>query len=327
MIREELWEKVLVDPWKLGANQLYIVSGYASAAMVFHQYEETNTDENLLNLHLIIGMAGREGISLADHEGFRLLSDKHQGLFHCSYYTGKRPVHAKLFAWYCSDMPQTGFIGSANYSQNGFSDKQQEVMIPCEPKDVHEYYLELQQDSIICTDPQAESLIDIYVKEAVDGQLPLSMRESRAAYNLIDLKNNEHIQTTFLKKNGELPTTSGLNWGQREGRDPNQAYIPVRAPINSSKFFPPEKDIFTVITDDDHIFFCTRAQDKGKAIETPESNSILGRYFREKIGVPTGEPVKLADLQKYGRVDVDFYKIDNEKYFMDFSVRRIDGGK
>jgi len=56
------------------------------------------------------------------------------------------------------------------------------------------------------------------------------------------------------------------------------------------------------------------------AIETPESNSILGCYFRERIGVPQGEPVKLEDLHRYGRTDIEFYKINEESFYTDFSV-------
>ncbi len=65
---------------------------------------------------------------------------------------------------------------------------------------------------------------------------------------------------------------------------------------------------------------CTRAQDNGKAIHTPHNNSIIGEYFRKRLGVPLGDPVKMEHLLQYGRTDIDFYKIDDENYYMDFSV-------
>lgn len=49
------------------------------------------------------------------------------------------------------------------------------------------------------------------------------------------------------------------------------------------------------------------------------SNSILDYYFRERIGVILGEPVMLADLQSYGRVDLEFFKKNVENNLMDHS--------
>ncbi len=39
MVTKNLFDKVLIDPVKNGANKLYIVSGYATAAMTFHHLE------------------------------------------------------------------------------------------------------------------------------------------------------------------------------------------------------------------------------------------------------------------------------------------------
>jgi hypothetical protein len=69
------------------------------------------------------------------------------------------------------------------------------------------------------------------------------------------------------------------------------------------------------------VLICTRAQDNAKAVHTPHNNSLIGEYFRSRLGVPSGGPVKLINLNRYGRHDVDFYKIDDETYFMDFSIK------
>ena len=197
-----------------------------------------------------------------------------------------------------------------------------EVATSCDAQEILDYFLKLKKDSVLCTDVQAKTLIKLYVKQAKNGQSPLRMRETDLVYHQIDFENLDHASTSFLANpsDNEIPQVSGLNWGQRKGREQNQAYIPVRSPLNQSNFFPSKGTVFTLISDDGTTLFCKRAQDEGKAIETPESNSILGRYFRERIGVPLGEPVKLADLERYGRTDIDFYKINDESYYMDFSV-------
>ncbi|MEI7485483.1 MAG: hypothetical protein WCK13_12300 [Ignavibacteriota bacterium] len=46
----------------------------------------------------------------------------------------------------------------------------------------------------------------------------------------------------------------------------------------------------------------------------------MGEYFRNRINVANGAPVSTQDLLDYGRTDATFYKIDDETYFMDFSV-------
>ena len=63
-------------------------------------------------------------------------------------------------------------------------------------------------------------------------------------------------------------------------------------------------------------------QQGDKAITTPASNAQLGEYFRKRLGLANGAYVTAKDLKAYGRQDVSFYKIDDEQYFMDFSVSR-----
>jgi len=75
-----------------------------------------------------------------------------------------------------------------------------------------------------------------------------------------------------------------------------------------------------VLTDDEFSFIAVRAQDGDKAIHTPDGNYILGRYFRDRLGVDRGAPVVGDHLRAYGRTDVEFGKIDDETFFMDFSV-------
>ena len=126
----------------------------------------------------------------------------------------------------------------------------------------------------------------------------------------------------MLTKTGEIHNKGGLNWGQREGREPNQAYIQLPPVVYKSNFFPLRATHFTVLTDDNKTLICTRAQkDKfGNAIETPHNNSLLGEYFRNRLGLSNGSFITKQDLVKYGRTDITFYKIDDENYYMDFSV-------
>lgn len=77
-----------------------------------------------------------------------------------------------------------------------------------------------------------------------------------------------------------------------------------------------------MLTDDGNFMICARAQANGKAILTPQDNSILGEYFRKRLGLSYGSPVSTKDLLNYGRTDIDFFKFDEETYFMDFSPKK-----
>lgn len=130
----------------------------------------------------------------------------------------------------------------------------------------------------------------------------------------------ETVTLSLLSKTGETGTKSGLNWGQRNNRNKNEAYIPLPAPIARTGFFPLEKRHFTVITDDGHQLILRVEQENNKAITTPLSNAQLGEYFRNRLGKANGEYIWRKDLESYGRTNVTFYKLDEEQFYMDFSI-------
>lgn len=133
-------------------------------------------------------------------------------------------------------------------------------------------------------------------------------------------KNKYETLSLVTTKHGKrvVPLKSGLNWGQRAGRNENQAYIAVPAYIQRSDFFPISGDEFVIEWDDGMKCTCVRAQQNGKAIQTPRDNAILGRYFRARLGVKLGFPVLIDHLLKYGRTEVDIFKIEEKLFFADF---------
>jgi hypothetical protein len=127
------------------------------------------------------------------------------------------------------------------------------------------------------------------------------------------------VRISLLDRNGILPGRSGLNWGQRPGREPNQAYIRIPLPIAKKTFFPDVGRRFLLHADDGVVLECVRAQQFGKAIESPYDNAVLGRYFRKRLGVPSGGAVTADHLKAYGRTDIIFWRTDAETFWMDFS--------
>ena len=325
MIKDNLFEKVLLSPAHEGANKLYIVSGYATAAMAFHHLDYLHKEGMNIKVELLIGMCLIDGVSLSNHRAFQQLVDKDfPDNFQCSYVINPPAVHAKVYAWCKNEEPLYGFTGSANYTQTAFLKTQREVIATCDVEKAFNYYQDLSKETIYCTHPDSENFVQIYNDKYYPKKHPpqeIKIKEEEKVVFEEDITGLPFVTVSLLDRDGTLPQRSGLNWGQRpeEHREPNQAYIRLTSDIYRTDFFPPRTVHFTVLTDDSKVLICTRAQDNGKAIHTPHNNSLIGEYFRNRLGVPNGAPVNTEDLIKYGRTDLIFYKIDNETYFMDFS--------
>ncbi len=320
LLSDDLFSEVLLKPARDGASDLYIISGYASSAMVFHHAEKLKEQNSDININLIIGMTCRDGLSKTNHRGFQsLVKNDLSGIFNCSYLISRPPVHSKVYTWVKGGVPITAFAGSANYSQQAFiGNSQREVATKCDPTAAYDYYKSFIDESIYCNHQDAEEVITLYNDNRAVNSTKDSVEDETAEYDATT--GLEHELISFINRSGEISKRSGLNWGQRDNREPNQAYIPLKVNVYSTDFFPPVAQHFTVHTDDGKILICTRAQENGKAIHTPQNNSLIGEYFRFRLGVANGGLVTMEHLINYGRTDIDFYKIDEENYYMDFSV-------
>lgn len=325
MIDEKLFEKVLLGPVERGADNLKIISGYATAAMAFHHLNNIRDLEKSIQLSLIVGMTPDDGLSLSNHRGFqKIMNEDFRGYFECSYIMKPPSIHSKLYIWSKEKKPIESFIGSANYTQRAFiSNYQREIITPSDPEAGLAYFNKINSDSIFCTHQEAELSVNIFNDNQHRKRKRLIAKRDQedGEQNFDELSGLDHVNVSFINRYGEISKRSALNWGQRpeEGREPNQAYIPLKAVVYRTDFFPPVGQHFTVFTDDNKIIICSRAQQNGKAIHTPHDNSLIGEYFRNRLGVGNGVAVTEQDFQNYGRFDVDFYKIDEETYFMDFS--------
>ena len=318
MLTDDLYRKVLIIPAVMGANTLYVVSGYASAGMADQHIRDVHENFNgaKIRVNLVVGMTAQEGIQKRTHLGFMSLAEgktlKDVGEFSCSYLMESPSNHAKVYAWFKDDQPVAGFIGSANYTQRGFIGDQLEVMSTEDPAIIRDYYRRAEEKACFCTHQDVQGIVkDEDLSTHVDTRAMLPVPEEKMSLNLLD-------------RQGDLPARSGLNWGQRPEakREPNQAYIRVSKKVQESGFFPDRGIHFTLHTDDGQVIICARRQDEGKAIHSTENNSAIGEYFRRRLGVKLGQLVTKADLERYGRFDAVFHKIDDDNYYMDFSSSR-----
>ena len=60
------------------------------------------------------------------------------------------------------------------------------------------------------------------------------------------------------------------------------------------------------------------AQSEDKALHSVPRNSEVGSYFRHRLGVASSVRVETDHLVNYGSRFVRIWKIDDERYFMQF---------
>lgn len=315
-----LEESVFKTPYEQGYRKMRILSGYASSAFLYHildVYPEIEID-------LIIGMSKIDGIRRWDHERYlQIIHDNPR--INIYYRTSHPPIHTKIYHWYSEGLFQDSitFVGSANFSWGGFRDNS-ELLVEANLPNIEEVFDVL--DCLSCTDPSVEQRIrfhSVHIRRSIRTDSIITFQPNGLGGRTTNLDRLPYVDLPVLLNNDTaIHERSGLNWGQREGREPNQAYLPVSSRIHARdpEFFPPLEHEFTLITDDMQQLMCVMAQANRKAIHTHENNSIMGMYFRERLGIPFGTRVDVQTVLDYGRTSVRIFKIDSETYFMDFGV-------
>ena len=314
MLRSNLYNTVLLDPACMGADELFAISGYASATFTRrHIVDLLNISGGDKKINLIIGMPKK----ISDHKAFLNIISNHSSKFSGYYYDGRPSVHCKLYSWFDGEAPVSAFSGSANYSQYGFfEEKQQNQVADDDPIEIRDYYFELLNNSVAIRDAIVEDSVSGIVVYVEGSILPGSIEW---------LVEDVSVRISLLTRSGGIARASGLNWGQRldnhgNQREPNQAYLSIKQDARKEGFLPERGFTFTMLTDDGQSLDCTVQQDGRKGVTTTENNSILGRYIRNRLNLNDGDFVIAVDLVRYGRTDFTLTKIDDETFLFDMSV-------
>lgn len=305
--------KILFDPIKAGANRLCILTTEATPSMaswLLKNYEELKFSD--VTVELIIGDTLNKGMDKGAHDSFKELhgtrySDK-WGNFSCSYLTHPPALeNNNYYIWLNGNTPVRAYRICGPFTQQYFLHENKENANEIDAVLAYRVYTDIEKRTMYCTHVEVDEYVVFWsAKDNTREQI------EAGAENCVHL--------SLLARGGETGTRSGLNWGQRSKRNRNEAYIPLPSHIAKSGFFPLDEQHFLVVTDDHHTLQLRVEQQNDKAITTPASNALLGEYFRNRIGLPNGAYVRKEDLLAYGRTDVTFYKIDEEQYYLDFSV-------
>lgn len=142
---------------------------------------------------------------------------------------------------------------------------------------------------------------------------------------------------TLLTTKGDVHNAGGVNWGANPANHttPLDAYIPLHIKTIRSNpgLIPPKQrggHRIRIVWDDGIVMNCLfegNIEDKQTGVmyakqisSTPQKNT-LGRYLRDRMGLGLTHFITLADLQHYGRTDIDltFDPVTNV-YLADFHV-------
>lgn len=308
---EDIVRKILFDPIRNGANRLCIISSHATPSMVswlMKTYEENGILD--ISIELIVESVMDDGIDSASHEGFRELHGKNypefNGTFSCSYLYQPPTSKKNLYIWLDCERPIQAFSCSYDFTQTSLLKRHSGSMTDRAAAYAYKLYGQAVNRSIYCNHSEVEDYVIV-------RSSPFNPEKD------VTEDSGNKVVLSLLTRTGEPGRKSGLNWGQRNKRNKNEAYIPLPSKIAKSGFFPLEKQHFLVVTDDHHTLQLRVEQQNDKAITTPASNALLGEYFRNRLGLSNGAYIYARDLLAYGRTDVTFYKIDDEQYYMDFS--------
>lgn len=332
MQTEQLFHTVLVDPALRGADQLRILSGYASPECGRHHLTVLASLGLTVDICLIVGMSGETGVDVNVHSEWLEVIDEFAGSasFELRYLPRGTSDHSKTYVWLKDGQAFAAWTGSANYSGKGFGlhgETRVETLTSVSPTDALGALDKAFARSVSARDAERDALVDFFRVAHVEVREPASPRTE----TVIVGPSLPRVSLPLVQaRNGEVHNAgAGLNWGHRGSRNRAEAYIPVPRDVQESGFFPPPGVPFTVRTSDGHEMTVVRAQQNGKALETTHDNSIIGRYLREKLGLDHDAFVTTADLERFGSKHVDFTRLPDETYVLEFEpgeLHRTPGG-
>ena len=305
------------------SDELIIVSGYVGPSPI------ERLDSLPFHSTVIYGMYGAEGVRPRLHNSLVNLQGTIQKV---NIYYSSLPVHSKCYVWKNHNEITHALIGSANFSTNGLTTPYREILAETTTdtfNPLNEYITRIRNNSILCI----EATVRDEVPQPTEGQV-----------------RTDYCRVTLLDpRTGEVQPCHGLNWGQGSVRGhhtiPNDACIPIRAAHirNYPELFPVKQefplsrisrgrshrdnDIIEMIWDDGVTMEgLLEGNNKIDGIKYPKqicsfpTKSLMGIYFRRRLGVPDDAGFTRQHLDRYGRTDVCVSLLNEGVYYFDFSV-------
>lgn len=280
---------------------------------------------------VIYGMYGSEGIKPQLHKSLTHIQETTPQTLNIFY--SKIPVHSKCYIWKKDNKIIHALIWSANFSTNWLTTPFREVLAETTIdtfSPLRDYLWFVLNNSISCLEGVANSTT--------------ASQQNRS--DTITAPTADSYCLTLLAKGWETWSTSWLNWWQNPDNhtNPNDAYIAIKVDAirNAPNLFPPKQDnplntaewrsakrhndSVDIIRDDwttmrwllewnqeiEWVMF-------PKQISSFPNKNELWLYLRNRLWVPSWQPVRKHHLEAYWRTDVKVSLIADWVYSFDFS--------
>lgn len=339
MYTENFEEQILFTPARKdgqACNHLKIVTAFTDVERISSHliglFDGRNKEYTAnIKVDIILGMTKGAGLTQKKHQKIcslikRLNSVSGMPKVSCRYIVEGRQVHSKVYVWCKGNKAVEAYNGSANYTMNAFFVRR-ECMDSCDAKEANHYYNSLLPDTIDCLDKLVKEKITFSSSKHLEDDIADTNLENLSWEHYQELKPVDRIKVSLLKADGsDTGYGSGVNWGIRKNgykRNRNQAYIPYNTGDQKTGFFPEINSdgtypVFKVVTKDYDAFYMRQAQANGKALETPESNAIIGEWIRHIIGVPDGTYITKQMLENAKGTTVVFKKYEDGIYTLEY---------
>lgn len=317
MLYTENLEEIIFHRHEMFASdELIVLSGYVGPKPI----------ERLRNLpfqsKVIYGMYGEEGIKRPLHNSLVNIQNSTNDI---NIFYSNIPVHSKCYAWRNRGQIVHALVGSANFSTNGLTTPYREV---------------LAETTFDTFNP-----LNVYIQKILNNSISCS--ELRVMNIVEQVAAFETCSLSLLGRNGEVQNAAGLNWGQNPNnhttKDDSYIKIRIKDIKEHPELFPPKQlnplkfdgrgrmhrhnDNIEIIWDDgvcmDGLFFGNQEIDSvlyPKQVGSFPHYAEMGKYLRDRVGIPHGQPFRKHHLERYGRDTIEISLISEGVYKFDFSI-------
>lgn len=312
MYTDDLFDKILIAPmYDLGVNHLCIVSGTASSTFSRYHIERLADLERTVTIELIIGMIPTKGLSIDEHENFKLLVKCNEFpniKFKCRYVKSRIPVNSNVYVWLSNEQPTIGFMVSANYTFPAFLEGQEEAMCIFESNELIKVYRNLKGRLIKCTASKIGEKINL------NESLRLTKEVSR-----LDKPLGQFLSVPLLEGEPDETSTSRENVQFGLYQQYGEAEFLLPKGLIGTDFFPDGSRQFALVADDGwENIMAIRDRNHRRTLEVATNKNLFTEYLKARLGLNRDDTITTEHLYYYKRSKIEFTKADGY-YYLDFS--------
>lgn len=315
-------------------DKLRVISGYGSPSFLRRIKKEFPD----LTITLFLGMT-KQGISEQNHAQFKLFTEKFEDMS-IYYDISAIPNHMKIVEFVSSESRKT-FIGSANFTENGFINQRESMTLIDDCTDL--LFQKQKELSLLCTDENIEKYVPFYFDTSLTDEYPdLSVEvieinevndESEKGKQRYDANEKYFKTLKLLRSNANkayyntfdieivLKSDHNPRWDATGINAWSDDKVPtlVQTPrLSFDQVFPVEES-FEIISDDGEKY---QAQLTGRF----NGNLVLNdgniyEYVRKHIGLAEKRPINHKDLEDFGNTKIHFERLDRNSYLMYFEPK------